>query len=353
MVAAHVSVEKSPFVKLIEEHNLQPLWERFHSLASPEPQPIDHACQWRWEDMVPLVERAPREVPMEHAERRALVMANPDFGGRLITAGSLSSAIQIIEPGESAEPHRHSVAAIRFVIESEGAATFVNGHSCEMRPGDLILTPAWTWHGHVNNTDRRAVWLDGLDVPLVRFGVDAFFYEPGRDAAPPNESATPTDDNAWAEAGMVGAPLWAPLLPLPHAYSPKFRYPWDATRRFLQDLPADRDGSRLMRYVNPRTGGAIMPTIDCYVLQLAKNVETVPRRATFSTVCMVAEGEGRSTIGDRQFNWCKNDVFTIPHWRWATHVAATDNARLFLMTDRELYARLDLLREELAPDSPK
>lgn len=339
--------EKTAFVRLMEERGLQPLWERFHALATPEPQPVDHAHHWRWEDMLPLIDRAPREVPMEHAERRALMLANPDFGGKPVTTGALSSAIQIIEPGEQAEPHRHTVAAIRFIVESDGAATMVNGRYCEMRPGDLILTPAWTWHGHVNNTAHRAVWLDGLDVPVVRFGVDAFFYEPGLDAAPANSSATPAEEDVWAVAGVAGA-----STPEPRAYSPKFRYPWDATDRILNSLPPDRDGSRLMRYVNPLTRSAVMPTIDCYVLQLAKNRETLARRGTFSTICMVAEGEGRSTVGDRQFSWRKNDVFTIPHWRWATHVAATDNARLFLMTDRELYARLDLLREQQAPGSP-
>ncbi len=339
------SADRTSFIRLMEEHSLQPLWERFGALATPEPQPVDQAHHWRWEELLPIVDRASREVPMEHAERRALMLANPDFGGKPVTTGTLTSAIQIIEPGESAQPHRHTVAAIRFIIESDGAATMVNGRYCEMRPGDLILTPAWTWHGHVNDTPYRAVWLDGLDVPVVRFGVDAFFYEPGGDVAPTNVSATSVEEDVWAVAGVVAA-----SPPQPHAYSPKFRYSWEATDRLLNSLPPDRDGSRLMRYVNPLTGGAVMPTIDCYVLQLAKNCETLPRRSTFSTICMVAEGEGRSTIGDRQFSWCKNDVFTIPHWRWATHVAATDNARLFFMTDRELFARLDLLREQQAPN---
>jgi gentisate 1,2-dioxygenase len=340
-IAIPSALDNSGLVGLLEEHNVQPLWLRFHSIASREPQPMDNAMHWPWQTMLPLIDRTVREVPMEHAERRALVMANPELGGRLITTGSMTGALQIIEPGESADPHRHTAAAIRFILESEGAVTSVNGQGCEMRPGDLILTPAWTWHGHVNNTGHRAVWFDGLDVPLVRFDVDAFFYEPGKDRAPPNALAASGDGNGWNEAGMMDS-----LTAASPAYSPKFRYSWQAAMRAIQSMSASPDGSKLMRYVNPQSGGAVMPTMDCYLLHLDKSKETRPRRSTSSSVCVVAEGEGHSIVGDRKISWKKNDVFTVPHWRWASHVAASASACIFQMTDRELYARLDLLREE-------
>jgi gentisate 1,2-dioxygenase len=41
-------------------------------------------------------------------------------------------------------------------------------------------------------------------------------------------------------------------------------------------------------------------------------------------------------------------VFTVPHWTWASHEAAGgQSADLFVVTDRAIYERLDLLREEL------
>ena len=39
-VASTRPAEKTGFVRLMEEHSLQPLWERFHALATPEPQPV-------------------------------------------------------------------------------------------------------------------------------------------------------------------------------------------------------------------------------------------------------------------------------------------------------------------------
>jgi gentisate 1,2-dioxygenase len=59
----------------------------------------------------------------------------------------------------------------------------------------------------------------------------------------------------------------------------------------------------------------------------------------------VVSGEGVSTVGEHAFQWSRNDVFTIPHWTWARHEA--QRAELFVVTDRAIYERLDLLREEL------
>jgi gentisate 1,2-dioxygenase len=64
-------------------------------------------------------------------------------------------------------------------------------------------------------------------------------------------------------------------------------------------------------------------------------------------VCLVASGEGRSTIGDKAFAWSQHDVFTIPHWTWASHTALSGDADLFVVTDKAVYERLDLAREEM------
>ena len=66
-----------------------------------------------------------------------------------------------------------------------------------------------------------------------------------------------------------------------------------------------------------------------------------------TAVCLVVAGDGRSTVGDQRFEWSRHDVFTIPHWTWASH-EARGNADLFVVTDRAIYERLDLLREEMA-----
>ena len=89
-----------------------------------------------------------------------------------------------------------------------------------------------------------------------------------------------------------------------------------------------------------------MPTLDCYAARLTKGAPTQAARTTWNTVVLVVSGEGRSRIGDTRFEWSKHDVFTVPHWTWASHEAQGGDAELFLVTDRSVYEALDLARIE-------
>jgi hypothetical protein len=52
------------------------------------------------------------------------------------------------------------MAALRVVIESAGGYTVVEGETLPMLPGDLVLTPSWTWHDHANDSDAPMMWLE-------------------------------------------------------------------------------------------------------------------------------------------------------------------------------------------------
>jgi gentisate 1,2-dioxygenase len=102
-----------------------------------------------------------------------------------------------------------------------------------------------------------------------------------------------------------------------------------------------------VRYINPTTGGAVMPALDCHMTRLTKGAATRAKRATCNMVCLVVSGQGRSTIGDETFEWSEQDVFSVPHWTWASHTALEGDADLFVVSDKVAFERLDLLREEL------
>ena len=38
-----------------------------------------------------------------------------------------------------------------------------------MLPGDVVLTPSWSWHEHRDESREPTIWLDVLDVPLILF----------------------------------------------------------------------------------------------------------------------------------------------------------------------------------------
>jgi gentisate 1,2-dioxygenase len=329
------------FLAAMAESAVVPLWDRYHQILRAEPSAPDRPFLWRWTELERFIGRAAAEVTMDKAERRVLMLVNPDFGGKVITTTNLFAGIQILEPGESARPHRHTASALRLVIEGHGGATIVDGQHCPMEQGDLILTPNWAWHEHVNNGKTRVVWLDGLDLPLASH-LGAIFAEGGA-AYDPRSNAPAIGATALAQGGITPAVVFDDK---PH--SPMFRYPWTSVLAALDAAPDHGDGSRRVHYTNPIDGGPVMPTMDCYAWRLAGGLATTKHRTTANAVCLVVDGEGVSSIGGATFAWRKNDVFTVPLWNWASHRAASPNAHLFMFTDREVLKRTGLLREEIA-----
>ena len=242
------------FNAILKDDNLQPLWDRYHDLLPLEPTAPDRPMLWRWTDLLPHVDRALRDVSMEDAVRRVLMLVNPAFEGKPYTTTNLFAGMQILGPGERAPAHRHSPSAMRFIVESAGGATIVNGQHCPMEPGDLILTPNWAWHEHVNDTDGRVVWLDALDLPLTA-NLGALFSEHG------GTNAFADDISALPDAAFSGAGLVPQVDAAPVSYSPMFRYPWTRTMEALDDAPEANDRSRRIRYTNPVDGGPALPVV--------------------------------------------------------------------------------------------
>ena len=126
-------------------------------------------CLWKWQDVYDSLVRAGEVISLENSERRVVRLVNPGLDQKhAFATHTIQVSFQYVKPGENARAHRHTPAALRFVIQGNGAYTTVNGQQCVMEPGDLILTPKLTWHDHSNDsTERRSFWLDGLDFPLV------------------------------------------------------------------------------------------------------------------------------------------------------------------------------------------
>jgi len=328
-------------IAALEAADIHPLWDRYKKITPVQPSAVDGARVWRWADVAPFADRAAAEVAAEDVERRALIMCHPAFGGQTATTSNLIAAFTVLKPGDKSPPHRHTAAAIRFSTRAEGAVTFVNGRRCEMHEGDLVLTPPMCWHGHINESNHQTVWFDAANIPLIN-QLDANFFEPGDRSANDFWQADEGDERVWAHAGLVPAGT----APAP-AHSPKYRYPGAATRAALAAVAPGADGARAIRYANPTTGGPVMATLDCYAVRLAKGVETRPRRTTWNKVCLVVAGEGRATIGDATFAWSRHDIFSVPHWAWASFTAAGGDADLFVVADRPVFESLALAREEM------
>ena len=185
----------------LERLSLAPLWAALHQLLPQERVSRVRAASLALGRAAAAAPRRGRLVPMEQAERRVLVLCNPGLPGALSATATLYAGLQIILPGEAAPSHHHTPAALRLVVEGRGAFTTVEGVRCEMEPGDLIITPPMRWHDHGHEGAEPVIWLDGLDIPLVR-AFEASWASKMRPAQPP-ETATDSSQDEFTAAGLV------------------------------------------------------------------------------------------------------------------------------------------------------
>lgn len=341
--AAAPDLAREQFYRRIDRYHLTPLWEVLGTLVPNAPRPKQVPALWRYADVREHVMASGQLITAEEAVRRVLILENPALRGQSSITQSLYAGLQMILPGEVAPAHRHTQTALRLVLDGEGAYTAVDGERTTMRRGDFIITPAWTWHDHGNPGDQPVVWLDGLDIPLVRF-FDTGFHEHGDHAT---QATTRPEGDALARYGSN-------LLPVDfqqQASDPTriFVYPYAQTRAALSAIaaggPADPHLGHKMRYVNPATGASPMPTIGAYAQLLPAGFKTAPYRCTDGTVYVCLEGAGSAQIGEESFHFAENDVFVVPPWYTLTLTAGSETI-LFSFSDRPVQQALGMWREE-------
>jgi gentisate 1,2-dioxygenase len=221
----------------------------------------------------------------------------------------------------------------------------IDGDRVPMEPGDLILTPAWSWHGHIHpGGDEPVVWLDGLDVPFVT-GLRAGFYRDDPHAGNP----LPVRDTAGTAVSLA---TLGPAGDGAGRHSPVCRYPWQeaypALQRLMARAPEHSPVTRL-EYRNPVTGGPALATIACLLEGLPACARTRTSRETASSVMAVARGTGTLSCGGQTFELRPNDVAAIPAWTWH-QLTAHHELVVFRMTDRPIHDAFGLFRAE-ATDS--
>lgn len=344
---ARVAAERAAYYQAIRGLHMSPLWEQLHQLVPPAPTTPCKPAHWRYAELRPHLMRSGELITAAEAVRRVLILENPGLPGAASVTQSLYAGLQLILPGEIAPAHRHSQSALRFIVEGRGAYTAVNGERTTMRPGDFIITPSWTWHDHGSDADGPVVWLDGLDIPLVRF-LDAGFAENG--VADQQAITRPEGHNA-ARYGANMAPLRESA---PHGEtSPIFSYPYERSREalatLLRDGPLDAwDGVKL-RYLNPATGGSPMPTMATFMQLLPAGFAGAPYRQTDGAVFSVVEGHGVALVGEgreqQRFDFSPRDHFVVPSWQ-PLRLSAHEECVLFSYSDRPVQQACGLWREQ-------
>lgn len=320
------------------ERDLQPLW-RLDGLMPAMPASRGKAHSWRASDLRALGERSGALVPIERGgDRRVLALCNPSLGGRPYATSTLWGAVQHLGPGEVAPAHRHSPGALRFVLEGEGVWTRVEGDAVPMGPGDLVLTPSWTWHEHHNPGSEPMLWFDALDLPLVE-ALDAVFFEAGADAS----FARPTPGRSEAEVRFGAAPGLLVAGSRPELrHSPLLAYRWADTEAALAALVARTpDAVASLRYCDPTSGSDVMPTMRCEVHRVPPGSLFAPERRVGSSIWVVVGGACRATVDGERHDLEAKDLLAVPSWAELSF-SAPAGADLFSVSDAPAIEALGL-----------
>lgn len=344
-----------------EQELLVPLWTEIGDLMPFHPQTKATPHLWRWNNLLPLADKAGHLVPVGRGgERRAIALANPSLGGRPFVTPTLWAAIQYLMPGEDAPEHRHTQHAFRFIVEGEGVWTVVERDPIPMRRGDFLPQAGWNWHAHHNATELPMAWIDGLDIPF-QYSNEAQFFEFGRDEITDAERATPDRSRAerlWGHPGLRPVGVAAPA-----AGSPLLAYRWESTDRALTDqLELEREGfggvlepgHAVVRFTNPVDGGDVLPTIRTEMHRVTSGTETAPRKEVGSSVFQVFDGSGTVTVGDQSWRVARGDMFVVPSWTsmsFRSEAGESDSDSgaldLFRFGDAPIFEKLQLFREEV------
>jgi gentisate 1,2-dioxygenase len=177
----------------------------------------------------------------------------------------------------------------------------------------VLLTPNWAWHGHNNESDACAYWIDFLDAPLVQL-LEPMFLEP------------------FAESFVEKTEMVDEESP--------FRYAFSDVRQHLGSVPETQPGLRDL-LLGPKT----LDTLDLHVLRLDAQTSFSDTRSTANSVFAVMDGQGTSVIDDREFDWSRGDVFVVPSWNTHGYKAETPSY-LLRVTDEPVMKCFNWLRHE-------
>jgi gentisate 1,2-dioxygenase len=325
------------YVQELRDLNLVPLWPSLRAVLPPRvPTRQTQPTHWAYSALKPLLLRAGELTPIEKAERRVLVLANPGHGlENMKASAAMYLGMQLLLPGEWAPSHRHTPNAVRMIVEGEGAYTTVDGEKCAMRRGDLILTPTGLWHEHAHDGTDPVVWLDVLDLPLIYYMEASYHVNGERQTV-----KTGSGDQQHVRSGVAPTRMFERSS---KAY-PMLRYPWENTLAALHALANDDPALECVQvtYVNPETGGDAENILGFYALMLRPGQTLrLPARSP-AQVFHLIDGQIQAHIMDKSFQLVEADTCCAPGYEAVTltNLQAHAPAYVFIADESPLHRKL-------------
>jgi len=124
-------------------------------------------------------------------------------------------------------------------------------------------------------------------------------------------------------------------------------YRWETAYAELQRRTPDPFDDVIMEYLDPATGGSVVPALGCYLQMLRPGVRTRAHRETSSAVYHVVEGAGFTEIDGVRIEWGVGDFFAIPPRALHAHGnAGAAPATLYSVQDVPMLRALGFYRAE-------
>jgi gentisate 1,2-dioxygenase len=321
----------------LSANNLVPLWPSLRAVLPPNiPSRKTQTTHWPYKQLRSLLLRAGELTPIEKAERRVLVLANPGHGlDKMQASAAMYLGMQLLLPGELAPAHRHTPNAVRMVVEGEGAWTLVDGEKCPMQRGDLILTPTGLWHEHGHDGKDPVVWLDVLDLPLVYYTETSYHHE-----GPSQKANNGEGVKNYAKGGVIPTKYFERSN---NAY-PILRYPWVDAKAALVSIAENQPNEACVQvsYINPENGDNTENILGFYALMLRpRQTLELPARSP-AQVFHLIEGSVEIKVEAIQMNLEEADTCAVPGYT-AASLKNTNNEKpafLFIADESPLHRKL-------------
>lgn len=317
--------------------NLVPLWPSLRGVLPPHiPTRKTQVTHWPYAGLRPLLLQAGELTPIEKAERRVLVLANPGHGlEKMQASAAMYLGMQLLLPGELAPAHRHTPNAVRMVVEGEGAWTLVGGQKCPMARGDLILTPTGLWHEHGHDGSGPVIWLDVLDLPLVYYTETSYHVNGPSQPEQPGNAA-----QAYARGGVVPTTVYQRS----GQRYPMLRYPWADARAALLSLAHSEPGRDCVQvtYINPETGEDAENILGFYALMLRPGQTLALPARSPAQVFHAIEGGADVEADGHTLTLAEADTCAVPGYTPVVlkNRSATEPAFLFMADEAPLHRKL-------------
>lgn len=140
---------------------------------------------WPWKDVAPHLDNV-YGLDLNYTGRHLYVLYNPATERRIGTSHNFFATIAKLPPGKVDKPHRHTSAAINYIMWGHGKSV-VNGERIEWEAGDLHFSaPGWSVHNHASREEgfmaltiqdhplqiamESLLWQETLKSPILKLG---------------------------------------------------------------------------------------------------------------------------------------------------------------------------------------